>query len=319
MKKKFRNNNFKLQKVVSSLFFIFSTIAVGQTCAIQVTNEAKFNPVHHETTTESAHVYIENFRKWVTHMNINMTFESLAAEIDTIHLCILKNEADVTMEENSCNKYLTAVNIKLGMNGATRKLEYFYEPIVLCYSLSVQTTASALTCTLDGYYPIMSGKNYSYSATGFHTVDPTYVENSVSTYTSQIKIVHFEGDVNNNFRVATSGTDTLGDTKSIIYTFKEIQKTIRDNSNCKHLRIWNQITTLNVQYGGANINLRKHSLILSGDQSDGMKSKGFAKFISSSFPGEELPGTMRGSKYKNLAHLCPPNCSLLYFYVNCTN
>lgn len=184
------------------------------------------------------------------------------------------------LRSNEAN-YLTGLKFHYGINDLGTKIVVLYQPVLFYRDQTIDLTNKIYNFKekLGSYY-IWDGANI------FVKIDnpSPYFER----YRTRIKIKHFENANHSDFIQDT-------DTERAIFSFQEIFRLIRDNLDIENLDViknmWVYNAVLTTEDDPAME--KRHSLLLSSEVYQQ--------------PLESLRG-----KFANLAHLCPPNCKVVY-------
>lgn len=303
----------------------FQTNSLAQNC-LTFTNEDNIDVFPHRNDANEATPKIALFTanvKYAPNINLN----ALAVQIKTTELCVLQAEAikqqTTLAAANKCtNGFITAVNVILGMNTVTKRVELFYQPVVLCYANTVSMGAGGTNCTHANYSVYCGSTYFSYKMDKFTQIPYTDVELSANAYTANVRIDHYPGDPDQTFQKPDPAKDAVGDVKSVLFSFREFDDVITSN-NCDEVKIWNEIAVVDSKISGTMKKVRRHSLILSDKNSDGVSTAKKGSYVSAEFI---VPKNIVNNKkakaefmaaYANLAHLCPPNCNIVTFRRSC--
>lgn len=268
---------------------------------------AEHNPDFNHSGREvpTATTSIRKFTQVVSVNGASLAIE--AATIKTVALCQLRQDALDLLD--GCTGYMTAVKIFYGMSGTN--MQYFYNPVLLCYKSASEESGICF----NHYTVIYSDRYYTYTnnSNTFTPVAgnaPQVVAASAKVYTQSVRIVHVDGEQPGGWKPAGSETDVFGDAEGLIYTIREMKMAASRNGT-ETFKLFNHVQQFYAsRANGEGVILNKHSLILSGGNSDGrntlrgkMKEKyfGFDAAVNDKVRALIAP-------YMNLAHLCPPNC-----------
>ncbi len=271
----------------------FFAVNPNPPCAMVFTSEDSLDLAAHEVVADTAKSDTKRFRR-----NILALTDSLSKQVDSLRsdaFCMLKMEAESLLGRSGCTlPYVTALQIHYGLTAAPAKIQLYYQPVILCRTSYDSATKRACytvhrEANLIFKYEVAS---HSFQASTGHTAD-------IQRYKQNIRITHFPGDTDRDFRPPASANDTLADASSLFIPFREIRDVIRDNENCAYVKFWNSFISLTYR-GGQSV--RKHSLLL-GPSGLSAKKKQIKKPKFYGF----------NAKFADRSLLCPPDCDAVCY------
>ncbi len=270
-----------------------SMMALSTTpCSMNYASEDSINLNDHVWDTAVAVPEISHFTLYVG-SSASSTLPLLADSISRNAFCLLKDSADkMHQSDTSCNHYITALKLTLGLDVGLSKVQLLFQPAYLCLVNKTGNSGSYQLKGISTTYYMYDASTESFSVSTDTASKQRYIDN--------ILIEHKRGEAKSAFRQPVAGNDTLGDVISVIYSFQEIISLINDNANTAYVKVWNAIQDKYIPSVGYY--LQKHTLILGPSQLN-VPIKPFTPVGSGIF----------SNKFANFAHLCPPSCNGLTF------
>lgn len=200
---------------------------------------------------------------------------------------------------NPCDVKIRALRIIFGLEND--KVIFFFSPVALTRAAD-EEAETEITYSMDENSPV-----YVYNASNrtFDSAEPEYYANCKSNYYENIRIQRHDGS---DFYDIQDDGDWDSDTQEVIFSFQEIFHLYHMAYPCTAELVYDKDLYF---YNGA-ANYRHHRLnILTKWR---RKHTIFITLEDLEHANEDVVGALVATnEAANLAHLCPPNCSPIYY------
>jgi hypothetical protein len=216
--------------------------------------------------------------------------DTLICEVSYQQLCSLKTLASdlvgvCTME------HITGLRVFYGLTPDYRSFRATFQPVKLCKTAANGHLADFDISHQGGYYHVDASNG------NFITSSTTLMQADTARYRDKIRIRHF-GSTNPTGYQRNATNDSLSDSRSILFSFQEIEALAKANTYPQYIKMWNSLRK--IKFASSPDSVYKHSIFM-GPSALGLMEK------------EVFYAADYRNKYANLAHMCPANCVKLVF------